>query len=113
MRVSVILVAYNAEATIREAILSLQRQLYGDCEVIVVDNDSQDNTLPIIRELLPEGGKNGKVVCSKVNAGFAGGNALGLKYAAGEYIALLNADAFAEPQWLQRLVEAMDSQEGT
>ncbi len=112
MRVSIILVTYNAEATIREAILSLQQQSYRDCEIIVVDNDSRDNTLPIVRELLPEGGKNGKVVCSKANAGFAGGNSSGLKYAAGEYIALLNADAFAGPQWLQRLVEAMDSQEG-
>jgi len=83
MRVSIIVVAYNAEATIREAILSLQQQSYRDCEIIVVDNDSRDNTLSIVRELLTEGGKNGKVVCGKVNAGFAGGNASGLKCAVG------------------------------
>lgn len=113
MRVSVIVVTYNAEATIGEAIASLERQTYGDHEIIVVDNNSQDNTVPILRELLAEDAGSSKIICSEVNTGFAGGNVTGLKHASGEYIALLNADAVAEPQWLENLVLAMDSREDT
>lgn len=110
MRVSVIVVTYNAEATIHETISSLQRQSYGDYEIIVVDNNSQDKTSQILKELLPENTTNSKIVYNEENTGFAEGNVAGLKHAGGEYIALLNADAVAEPLWLESLVEAMDLQ---
>jgi GT2 family glycosyltransferase len=42
-----------------------------------------------------------------VNSGFSGGNLVGLKMAKGEYIALLNSDAFPEPDWLLHAVKGM------
>jgi GT2 family glycosyltransferase len=112
MRVSIIVVTYNAQATIRGAILSLQNQSYKDYEIIIVDNNSHDNTVSIVRELFAKGNKESyKVICNNTNTGFAGGSVTGYKHAAGEYIVLLNADAEAESNWLQSFVDAMGLQE--
>jgi GT2 family glycosyltransferase len=111
MRVSVIVVTYNAQDTIKKTILSLQNQFYKDYEIIVVDNDSHDNTVSIVRELFAgETGKRNKIVYNITNTGFAGGNVTGFQHADGEYIALLNADAEANSNWLQGLIDTMDSQ---
>ncbi len=112
MRVSVVVVAYNAQTTIRETISSLQGQSFKDYEIIVVDNNSHDNTVSIVRELFTaENRRCCKLICNSINTGFAGGNITGFKHAAGEYIALLNADAEAESNWLRSLINIMDSQE--
>lgn len=111
MRVSVVVVAYNAQTTIRETISSLQAQSFKDYEIIVVDNNSHDNTVSIVRELFTtENSECCKLICNSINTGFTGGNITGFKHADGEYIALLNADAEAESTWLQSLVDTMDSQ---
>lgn len=47
--VSIIIVTYNAADTIIECIESIQRQLYRDFEVIVVDNNSTDETSTLVR----------------------------------------------------------------
>lgn len=103
--VSVIVVNHNGEAVIRRCLQSLMEQTFTDREVIVVDNASRDRSVEMIRAEFP----SVRVIEHPVNAGFAGGNVQGLRHAGGEYIALLNNDAVAEPEWLVHLVEAMRS----
>ena len=95
---SVIIVTYNSAAHIGACLDALQRQSAAH-EVIIVDNASQDNTVPLVRahpltvRLLPQ----------EENLGFAGGVNCGAAVAQGDIIALLNPDALAEADWLERI----------
>jgi GT2 family glycosyltransferase len=104
-RASIIIVAFNNRELLSESLHSLANQTCRDFEVIVVDNDSADGTYDFIKTRFPD------ILCirSDENLGFAGGNNLGLKRARGEYVALLNSDAAAQPEWLARLAEAMET----
>jgi GT2 family glycosyltransferase len=102
--VSVIIVAWNSAKHLTHCLNCLSRQTFRDFEVIVVDNGSQDNAaagleqkyvqLALRLERLP------------TNRGFAHANNLGAALARGTWLALLNADAFAEPDWLEQLLQA-------
>lgn len=103
-RASVVIPTWNAAELLRAALLTLRRQTYEDFEIIVVDNGSRDHTRKMLAEEFPE------VVCVPLpdNYGFAAAVNRGIVAAQGEYIALLNNDAEAEPGWLGTLVAALD-----
>lgn len=107
-KVSVIIVAYNAEDTILECLESLNGQSCSDFEAVLVDNDSKDSTRSIVSSFKPRARYPLKTVFSDRNTGFCLGNNLGLKRSSGSYIALLNPDARADANWLKCLVDAMD-----
>lgn len=101
-RVSVIVVNYNAGALLKACLASLAAQTVADHEVILVDNASSDASMrsaaPLDRRVRP--------LIMTENRGFAGGMNAGLAAAKAPWIASLNPDAQAEPQWLERLLEA-------
>lgn len=105
MKVSVIIVNYNGEKWVGRALQCLMNQNFQDMEIIVVDNASFDKSVSLIRRDFPMV----NLIEHPINAGFAGGNLVGLKRAKGEHIALLNSDAFPEPNWLRCLMDAMRS----
>lgn len=107
--VSVIIVTYNASATIEDCLMSLCNQAYQDIDLIIVDNNSSDSTLQIVNRVIQRLLFPVRVINSTTNLGFAGGNNLGFFYARNEYIALLNPDAFAHRDWLMHLVHSMDT----
>jgi len=111
-KVSVIIVNYNGKGLIRACLKALERQSLGGFEAVVVDNASSDGSLYEIRRFLEESplASNIKLIPYERNLGFAGGNIEGLKYAQGEYIALLNNDAEPDEKWLEELGRAMDSE---
>jgi GT2 family glycosyltransferase len=82
---------------------ALARQTLQARRVIVVDNASSDGSAEGVE------GRYSNVVLVRApgNLGFAAGNNLGLKHAQGvDWIALLNPDAFPQPDWLERLAGA-------
>lgn len=86
--VSIILVSYNtAEYTVR-ALESVQQQTQSTHEIIVVDNQSTDNSVEAIRTRFPEI----RLIESAENLGFAGGVRKGVEVANGTYLLLLNPD---------------------
>lgn len=101
--VSVVVPAFNAEETLADCVGSARRQTLADIEVIVVDDASTDGTLALARRLASEDPRV-KVVSAEHNRGPAGARNLGLAAAAGEWIALLDADDAFEPERLARLV---------
>lgn len=103
---SVLIVTYNSAAFIESCLNSLQQQTYQDFELIVVDNASTDDSLNCTARQLPAF-SSARLISLTVNRGFAAGNNEALRQASGAYIALLNPDAEASPQWLQSLVTAM------
>lgn len=106
---SVIVVNWNGLALLPECLASLTGQTYPRLELIVVDNGSTDGS----REFLArEDGHRITLVAHLVNAGFAGGNNLGIRASKGAWVALLNNDAVADPGWVEALVRAAEADPG-
>lgn len=104
-KVSVIVVNWNGGEYLKRCIDSLNSQTFRDFEVIVIDNGSIDGSAIRLK-----GHYNGFVnlIRNQRNMGFCGGNNTGIRHAKGELIALLNMDAVAEPDWLERLVQSAE-----
>ncbi|HWR38235.1 MAG TPA: glycosyltransferase family 2 protein [Patescibacteria group bacterium] len=107
-KVSIIIVTYNCAAVIGDCLRALAAQTFTNFEIIVVDNDSQDDTLAVVRPYHPD-----ILVATGENSGFTGGNIEGLRHASGDYIVLLNPDTECVPRWLEFLVAAMDGDSRT
>jgi GT2 family glycosyltransferase len=104
--VTVVVVNFNGGHYVLRALRELEKQTFRDFRALVVDNASTDGSADRIEREFP----GVRTIRSPRNLGFAGGNNLGFAQAAGsEWIALLNPDAFAEPDWLEKLVTAAGS----
>ena len=76
-------------------------------EVVVVDNGSTDASLAVLRELQETAPFPLRVIENTSNHGFCQANNQGIAIARGEWIALLNNDAEAQPDWLAYMYEAV------
>lgn len=92
MKVSIITVVRNNEATIAHAINSVLSQDYPDIEYIVIDGGSNDSTVDIIKSY----GKKINRFISESDEGMYNGMNKGLKLAKGSIVGLLNSDDFYE-----------------
>ena len=99
--VSVVVCAYNAEATIDECLTSLEHLTYPSYDVIVVDDGSRDATARIAAEHA-----RARVV-STPNGGLSRARNIGIAEAAGEIVAFTDADVRVDPEWLTYLVQPM------
>jgi GT2 family glycosyltransferase len=98
--VSAIVVTHNAAPWIERPLESLRGT---GAEVIVVDNDSQDDTLRIVRERFPE-----VRILEQENLGFGAGNNAGMRAASGRYFLLLNPDAWLAEGAFEELLAFAD-----
>ena len=105
--VSVIVVNLNGRELLVDCLDSLVGQNYpqDQVEVVLVDNGSSDDSVAFVRETYP----HVRVIEAGRNLGFAGGSNLGARNATGDYLALINNDARADPRWLRALVEALET----
>lgn len=108
--ISIITVNYNGERFLKNFLNSTRsidypRSLY---EVIVVDNASSDNSVKLIRKNYPEV----RIIESKINTGFGGGNNLGIRNAKGEFVLLLNSDTAMDKSAVKNLVQCVKSWKG-
>ena len=101
--VSVVIPAFNAEATLARTVASARNQSLADIEILIVDDASSDGTLALARRLAGED-RRVKVIAATCNRGPAAARNLGLDAATGTWIALLDADDAFEPGRLARLV---------
>ena len=105
--VSVIMVSYNTrEYTVKAMQSALDSKSFksGELEVILIDNNSPDDTVAYTKKNLPEV----KVIANKENRGFGGGNNQGAEIAKGKYLLLLNPDAFLEKDSLRIMIDIME-----
>ena len=93
--VSVLIVAWNSSTELRRTLPPLLAELRDGDELIVVDNDSPDDSAAVAAALAPQV----KVVTMGRNRGFAGGANVGAGAATGDLLVILNPDAMPLPGW--------------
>ena len=106
IQISIITINYNGLANTCALIETIPFNDYP-LEVIVVDNASSEDEATLIEQRYPQV----KVIRSKENLGFAGGNNLGIKAALGRYLFFINNDTILKPQTsdLKHLIERLES----
>jgi GT2 family glycosyltransferase len=98
--VSVIVVNWNGASYLEDCLACLSSQTYREREIILVDNNSSDSSVRLVREKFT----GVQIIELEDNLGFTGGNSAGFSAARGEFIALVNNDTRAEKGWLRNLV---------
>ena len=88
VELSIIIVNYNGKRFLADCLDSIAEKVSCSHEVIMVDNASADDSCTFLRENYPET----RLVESKINTGFTGGNNLGAQHAKGRLLLLLNND---------------------
>jgi GT2 family glycosyltransferase len=88
--ISIIIVNWNGRKWLKNCFDSIYQQTYKNLEIILVDNNSSDNSVSYIRKNYPKI----KIILNDKNYGFAKGNNLGLKVAKGDYYFLINNDTY-------------------
>lgn len=102
---SVIIPNWNGMKWLPGCLDALKRQSMQDFEVIVVDNDSSDDSVYFIRNNYPDA----KVIPLAKNFGFSVAVNEGIKTASGKYIVLLNNDTLPDRDWLLNLVHIIEN----
>ncbi|SHH34042.1 glycosyltransferase family 2 protein [Tepidibacter thalassicus] len=103
MCVQIVIPNYNGLRYLQRCLDSVYNQNFNEVELIVVDNNSQDNSCEFIKRNYPDV----KLINLSKNHGFAKAVNEGIKLAKGEYVVLLNNDTEVEKDWLKNLVECI------
>jgi glycosyltransferase involved in cell wall biosynthesis len=107
--ISVIMPVYNGAAHLRPAVDSVLRQSFGDFELLLVDDGSVDESVPLAKGIsdprvrLIENGRNLGPAASRNRA---------LDLARGQYVAFFDSDDVAHPDWLATEVGFLKAQSG-
>lgn len=94
--ISIIIVSYATRDVLRDCLASIQREADVQHEVIVVDNDSPDDSADMVEREFPDA----RLIRSGGNIGFSPANNLGLSQARASYMLLLNPDTLLRPSAL-------------
>lgn len=106
--VSILIISYNQEQYIREALESALEQDYENLEVVVADDASTDGTQAIIRELAQRFPERLKSIFNPQNIGITANSNIGLRQCSGELIAFMGGDDVLLPGKIARQVAWFD-----
>lgn len=105
--VYIVILNFNSYEDTIECINSIKKVTYPNYKIVVVDNDSKDNSVKVLRDKYPEL----SILVSNENLGYASGNNIGIKYALeenAEYICVLNNDVVVEKNFLEPLIKIFE-----
>lgn len=101
MQLSVIILNYNVRYFLELCVISVQKAIKGlDAEIIVVDNNSPDDSCEMMRERYP----HIKLIANSDNTGFPKGNNIGVAAAKGKYICILNPDTVVAEDTFKKIL---------
>jgi GT2 family glycosyltransferase len=106
--VSVVVLAYQSGPLLAQCLAALKAQTFRDFEIVLADNASSDGAPQAAAAADP----SLRLIENGANLGFAAGINRGVAAARGRWVALINPDAFAEPDWLERLLAAARAHPG-
>jgi len=102
---SIIMLSYNAELYLKEAISSILLQDFNDYEFIIIDDCSTDNSLEIIKSFKD---LRIKIHQNKTNQGIVYNRNRGIKLSSGKYIGMLDSDDIALPGKFRKQIEFLE-----
>ncbi|KAB1155004.1 glycosyltransferase family 2 protein [Flavobacterium luteum] len=101
MQLSIIILNYNVRFFLELCVLSVQNAIQDiDAEIIVVDNNSTDDSCEMMKQRFP----GIKLIENKENSGFPKGNNIGVKEAKGEYVCILNPDTVVAEDTFEKIL---------
>src|SRR5687767_14983832 len=100
---SIVVLNWNGGPMLQRCLRSVASQDLEGAEVLVVDNDSRDDSLETVRAEFPDF----RILSLETNSGFSGGMNEGIKSTSGRFLLLLNFDVEIEPDYLKTCVEAL------
>jgi GT2 family glycosyltransferase len=103
--ISIIILNWNGSECITECVESVEKTIYKNIEIIIVDNASTDDSLEKIKNNFPDV----HLIELKENIGYAAGNNRGFQKAQGEFIATLNNDTVVDPKWLSQPIAFLEN----
>lgn len=106
MKLSIIIPVYNAEKYIDICMMSIMKELDNDIEIVLLDDGSTDNSLPIIKKFKQ---KNVRIF-HHTNHGVSYTRNRGIKVASGEYIMFVDSDDYLIEGWRGRILNSMKDQ---
>lgn len=106
-KVAVVILNWNGKKFLDDFLPGVIKHSQADAEVIVADNDSTDGSVKFLKEKFPEV----KILQNEVNGGFAKGYNDALKRVDAKYYVLLNSDIEVTPNWVNPVIELMESDE--
>ncbi|PKP52546.1 MAG: glycosyl transferase family 2 [Bacteroidetes bacterium HGW-Bacteroidetes-1] len=105
MKLSIVIVNYNVEHFLEQCLYAVRKAVKDiEAEVFVVDNNSVDGSLRMLREKFPEV----QLIANKQNTGFSKANNQAIRLAKGAYILLLNPDTVVEDNTFHKVLNFMD-----
>jgi len=106
-KVSVIIPTHNCENSIGKVLSALERQDYGNFDVVIVDDNSQDKTIEVISAFL---NKQFRLIRNESNLGLAKSMNRGIRESTGEVVITLHDDCVPlSDDWIRKLVETFDT----
>ncbi|MFH1173131.1 MAG: glycosyltransferase family 2 protein [bacterium] len=105
MKVSIVIVAYNSFNHLKACLDSVLRQTYPDYEIIVIDNNSRDGSLNLVKENYPMV----KTLRNVNNLGYCRANNQGIMMTRGDYVLTMNPDIMLDEDFLKTMIEKADS----
>lgn len=106
MKLSIIIVNYNVEYFLEQCLLSVEKAILGlACEVWVVDNNSVDGSVAMVKNRFPWV----KLIANTENFGFSKANNQAIRLSTGEYSLLLNPDTVVEEDTFSKVINFMDA----
>ena len=105
MKLSVIIVNYNVRAYLEQCLRTVFEALEGvDGDVFVVDNQSTDGSVEMVREKFP----GVRLIANKENVGFSRANNQAIRESSAEYVLLLNPDTVVGEDVFRRVIAFLD-----
>ncbi|WNH09590.1 glycosyltransferase family 2 protein [Thalassobellus suaedae] len=108
MKLSIIILNYNVRYFLELCLKSVEAAIANiDAEIIVVDNNSEDDSCNMVRACFPEV----NLIENKENLGFSKGNNVGVLQAKGEYLCILNPDTVVAEDTFVKVLEFSENQD--